>query len=165
MDETATQRIELSIDTLAALLYAAGTAAVLLLLDASGGYVAVAAAIAFGGCLYGLRSIEPEYEAFRIAGFEPSEPEFEELGELLLTDEDRLAEQLPEDDDALLLDDVLAEISPDSRVVRLFDRHAMPTPGQLKARIDRHIGERDSTAPDASQALHDALAELRRSLG
>ena len=65
-------------------------------------------------------------------------------------------------DDALLLDDILAEIGPDSRVVRLFDRDAMPTPAQLKARIDRHLeGER---APDASRALHEALAELRRSL-
>jgi hypothetical protein len=51
--------------------------------------------------------------------------------------------------------------------VRLFDAGEMPTPGQLNARIERHLGEESaSTAPpDASQALYDALAELRRSLG
>ena len=66
----------------------------------------------------------------------------------------------------LVLDDILAEIGPDSRVVRLFDPTAMPTPGQLRARIDRHLDEHDATAPlaDASQALYEALAELRRSL-
>jgi len=47
-----------------------------------------------------------------------------------------------------VLDDILAALNPDSRVVRLFERDAIPT----------------SPVPDASQALHDALAELRRSL-
>jgi hypothetical protein len=46
----------------------------------------------------------------------------------------------------------------------LFDRKAMPTPGQLQSRIDRHLGHRQSTPEDASQALSEALAELRRSL-
>jgi hypothetical protein len=42
----------------------------------------------------------------------------------------------------------------------------MPTPGQLKSRIDRHRSQAAAPAgaPDASQALSDALAELRRSL-
>jgi hypothetical protein len=39
----------------------------------------------------------------------------------------------------------------------------MPTPAQLKDRIDRHLDETDEP-PDASQALFEALAELRRSL-
>jgi hypothetical protein len=84
--------------------------------------------------------------------------------ELLLTAADRLNGQVQ--DDPLVLDDILAEIGPDSRVVRLFDRKAMPTPGQLKSRIDSHLGGGQSeTAPsDASQALSEALAELRRSL-
>lgn len=65
----------------------------------------------------------------------------------------------------LVLDDVLAKIGPDSRVVRLFDRKAMPTPGQLQSRIADHLGEkRSSSTQDASDALSDALAELRRSL-
>jgi hypothetical protein len=43
----------------------------------------------------------------------------------------------------------------------------MPTPGQLKSRIDRHLQQETSgsRSHDASQALHEALAELRRSLG
>jgi hypothetical protein len=96
-----------------------------------------------------------------------------ESDELLLCDEDRLpAEELVLTDadriepapEPLVLDDVLAEIGPDSRVVRLFDRKAMPTPGQLQSRIEDHLGQRTGPAPDASQALSDALAELRRSL-
>lgn len=82
--------------------------------------------------------------------------------ELLLTDSDR--HQLPVD--PLVLDDILAKIGPESRVVRLFDRKAMPTPGQLKLRIDDHLGQGvpPAASSDASQALSDALAELRRSL-
>ncbi len=93
------------------------------------------------------------------------------LGELLLTDADRLALSDPDepgsaDGGELLLDDILAELAPDARVVRLFDVNAMPTPGQLQASIDRHLSSTDtrSEPPDASDALHQALAELRRSL-
>ena len=83
-------------------------------------------------------------------------------GELLLTSDDRVG---AEDGNLLMLDDVLAEIGPESRVVRLFDRKAMPTPGQLKSRIDDHLGQASWAAnSDASQALSDALADLRRSL-
>jgi len=66
----------------------------------------------------------------------------------------------------LLLDDILAQLGPDSRVVRLFDPDAMPTPGQLKSRIDRHLepAHGPPELPDAGQALHDALDELRRSI-
>ena len=93
--------------------------------------------------------------------------------ELVLTDADRVSDELVLTDadrlhagEALVLDDILAEIGPDSRVVRLFDRSAMPTPGQLRSRIDRHRSQAAAPAgaPDASQALSDALAELRRSL-
>jgi hypothetical protein len=96
--------------------------------------------------------------------------------ELLLTDADRLgfAGQAP-----LVLDDILAEIGPDARVVRLFDRKAMAapalTPGQLQSRIADHLadgappanpshGSVASNRSDDSQALSAALAELRRSL-
>jgi hypothetical protein len=83
--------------------------------------------------------------------------------ELILTDAHRLHS---ESDEPLVLDDILAQIDPDSRVVRLFDPSAVPTPGQLQARIDRHLDNGASpTAPaDASQALFEALAQLRRSL-
>jgi hypothetical protein len=82
--------------------------------------------------------------------------------ELVLTDADRFDPGEP-----LLLDDILAEIGTESRVVRLFDRKAMPTPGQLRSRIANHLGQTSPVeAPaDAAQALSDALAELRRSLG
>jgi hypothetical protein len=88
-------------------------------------------------------------------------------GELLLTDSDRFHPLDRDASDELVLEDILAELGPGSRVVRLFDPAAMPTPSQLNARIERHLGEgsASSAPPDASQALYDALAELRRSLG
>lgn len=86
--------------------------------------------------------------------------------ELLLTEADRVAAAPPsEAAEPLLLDDVLAQLGPDSRVVRLFDRKSMPTPGQLQSKIDHHLGNRTSGVNyDASEALSEALAELRRSL-
>jgi hypothetical protein len=84
--------------------------------------------------------------------------------ELLLTD---AVEQAPGPrPDPLVLDDVLAAVGSDSRVVRLFDPKAMPTAGQLRSRIDTHLGQGSAAAAptDASQALSDALAELKRSL-
>ena len=48
----------------------------------------------------------------------------------------------------LLLDDMLADVGEDSRVVRLFEPSAAPR----------------AAPPDASQALYEALAKLRRSL-
>lgn len=95
---------------------------------------------------------------FAMADFALPELETVEPDELLLTDRVEGAGE------PLVLDDILAEIGPDSRVVRLFDRHAMPTPGQLKSRIDNHLGQPQPDSPDASQALIDALAELRRAL-
>lgn len=67
----------------------------------------------------------------------------------------------------LLLDDPLPAPAADSRVVQLFADGRMPTAGQLQRRIDRHLsaGERPAVKPDdASDALGEALAELRRSL-
>jgi hypothetical protein len=90
-----------------------------------------------------------------------------ELCELVLTEAQRLkpVEQPPRLEEPLELNDVLHEVGPDARVVRLFDPSAMPTPAQLKARIDRHLeAGLPPASPDASQALYDALAELRRSL-
>lgn len=66
----------------------------------------------------------------------------------------------------LLLDDILANLPADSRVVRLFDSAPVPTAGELQARIDRHLrGQtRPAVAPDATEELHQALDALRRSL-
>jgi len=158
-------RIEAGIDSAAAALYAGATMLVLSWLNASNVYVAIGGATAFAACFYGLRSVEPEALKFALCAFAPAAFELAGLGELVLTDGDRL--QTPAaDQEALVLDDVLAQIGPDSRVVRLFDRGAMPAPGQLEARVDGHLGKTtDESAPvDASAALHQALAELRRSL-
>jgi len=77
-------------------------------------------------------------------------------------------------DDELLLDDPLVEIAPDSRVVQLFAGED-PTPGDLVSRISDFLndGRRTSSPlegapehrlPDASAALHAALANIRASL-
>ena len=77
-------------------------------------------------------------------------------------------------DDELLLDDPLIEIEGDSRVVRLFDRQGA-TPGELVERIEGYLGngrpsaaypaeEGSAAPPDASAALHAALANIRASL-
>ncbi len=106
-------------------------------------------------------------QQFPMPAFELASLEFSEPDELLLSESDMLQPQpKPSDPDLLILDDMIAELGPNSRVVRLFDRNAMPTPGSLKSRIDAHLeqGRSPSSLPDASQALSDALAELRRSL-
>ncbi|HWI87856.1 MAG TPA: hypothetical protein VNS11_01235 [Sphingomicrobium sp.] len=85
--------------------------------------------------------------------------------ELVLTDADRVKPRRTAEEE-LVLNDILAKLGPDSRVVRLFDPAATPTPGQLQSRIDRYLSEETPASPDsdASKALYDALAELRRSL-
>lgn len=106
--------------------------------------VAVAASMAFGAAYALLKRIGNEPLALPLSAFGAPEIEFE---------------QEPE---ALLLDDILASMAPDSRVVRLFAPDQMPTAGQLQERIDRHVGgARDD---DAADALHQALAEIRKAL-
>lgn len=85
-------------------------------------------------------------------------------GELLL--DQPLVEAEIEAVAELLLDDALPAPTPESRVVQLFAAGRMPTAGQLKDRIDRHLadGEGGAERSYASDALSDALAELRRSL-
>jgi heme exporter protein D len=99
------------------------------------------------------------------AGALPATPldDFERAEQLMI---EHFAPARAAEEEPLLLDDILAELGPDSRVVRLFDPEAMPTPGQLKSRIDRHLepGAAPADIPDAGQALHDALDELRRSI-
>lgn len=150
MSATRTVRIEGGVDAAAAAVYAVATGLVLHLLNASNAYIAVGTAVAFAGCLYGLRSIEPEYVPNPLPAFDARPFEPAGLDELLLTDFVRPGQAF---EDALVLDDILAEPAPDSRVVRLFDRHSMPDA----------VVERPEPA-DAAQALHEALAQLRRSL-
>jgi len=126
---------------------------------------AAAALLAFVLAYRALGAVQPEAPRLPVPIFDVREVEPIEDTELLLTE--RL-EQPPSlaHEDALLLDDILAELGPDSRVVRLFDPAAMPTAGELKSRIDRHLDreEVEARTSDAAQALHDALAELRRSI-
>lgn len=119
-----------------------------------------------------MRSVAPEPRRHGLAPF-AVEP-IEALPELLLDqrfEEPLLLEQRLVEDDALLLEDRLDEPGPASRVVRLFQPAPVPTAGELKCRIDRHLaGDRGTGEPrpappaDASDALYAALAELRRSL-
>jgi len=134
-------------------------------------FVAVAGALSGLICWQVLNALAGRGPQFAVPIFDVTELDEFELDELLLTervdaelvltDADRLDSPAP-----LELDDILAQIGPDSRVVRLFDRKAMPTPGQLRTRIDSHLQQATPShaQPDASQALSDALAELRRSL-
>jgi hypothetical protein len=86
--------------------------------------------------------------------------------------------ELVEDEDVLLLEDRLSDPEPDSRVVQLFARQD-PTPGELVLRISDYLGGGESGShrapapespaaeqrhPDATGALHAALANIRASL-
>jgi hypothetical protein len=130
----------------------------------------------FGLGLLAMRLVRPAPRRHALAGFDVAPIV---AGEEALLLEDRYDEPImpagmekPAVDDALLLDDPLEETDPASRVVQLFANQPMPTPGQLKERIDRHLvgGSRLSPdsppikQPDATGALHAALDELRRSL-
>jgi hypothetical protein len=89
---------------------------------------------------------------------------------LLLRLQDVLAEASAADRDAgeLLLDDPLPTAEPGSRVVQLFQPGALPTAGELQARIDRHLDSREGSPDppvDHSGELFEALASLKRSLG
>jgi hypothetical protein len=163
------QKIETALDAVAAALFAAGVAYALGRVSGSSVLGAGGAAIpAFLGCFAALRRVPAEAPGFDLPEFGLAPLPDEPFDELLLTDR---AEPSPQpsreaEDVVLVLEDILARIGPDSRVVRLFDPSAMPTPGQLKDRIDQHFHEESPQAapPDASQALSEALAELRRSL-
>jgi hypothetical protein len=124
----------------------------------------VIAAAAFLLCVRSLSAIQPKTRRLPVPVFDVREIAEAGLPELLLTD--RYEEPAAPEQEPLVLEDILAELEPDSRVVCLFDPAAMPTPGQLNARIERHlVGDSAAAAPqDASEALHEALEELRRSL-
>lgn len=122
---------------------------------------AAVAAIAFLCCTRALTVAGARREPLPAPSFDVRDYAPDPLPELLLTDR----YQPEPSGEPLILDDILAQLGPNSRVVRLFDRDSMPTPAQLKSRIDAHLGRGPTPPPmDASQALHDALAELRRSM-
>jgi hypothetical protein len=182
------KRIEAAVDHGAAAVLGGAVGFALFLLLPNGmaqqGRLAAAASVAvvvFWLATKALRRVGADKPQFVLRPFEFPELHLDEVEELVLTDADRLkqtiaqladelvltdADRLHPASDELVLDDILAELGPDSRVVRLFDPAAMPTPGQLNARIERHLrGTPSPAAPaDASQALYEALSELKRSL-
>lgn len=165
MTEGRAARIERILDAVAAVILAAAAGYSAMRLSLGVGVAAAAAGLSLCLALALLHAVRPNGR-FRLAEFALADVP-EQPGELLLSEADRLPGEDPDPSPELLLDDVLAQLGPDSRVVRLFDPAAMPTPGELRARIDRHLDSsvaRTAPPPDASQALHDALAELRRSL-
>jgi hypothetical protein len=175
MSERAVERIETTIDTVAATLFAAAMAFAVAILFRGAmphpQWEAIAATvliIGFAGCRSVLRKIPVARQHLILPSFTASSIETVQLDELVLTDADRLPASGPLTgvDEPLVLDDILAEIDPESRVIRLFDPAEMLSPGQLKDRIEQHLDEGNSSTalPDASQALSEALAQLRRSL-
>jgi hypothetical protein len=130
-----------------------------------------AGAAAFGAVWLGLYKFASR-EAFRLTEFEQPEVEFQRsaMGELLEQADvaaivDRLGSSSVHEEpkpEVLELDDVLAAIESESRVVQLFE--ANDSAGEMQARIDRHLRSSPRQVPDATQELHDALAALRRSL-
>jgi hypothetical protein len=129
-----------------------------------------AAAFAYLVCSRALNAVQPRGAHVAAPMFNLRAIETVEPAELLLGEEDvyRPEGRSPQaTQEPLELDDVLAKIGPDSRIVRLFDPAKMPTPGELKARIDSHLDAQssDSRSAEAAQALHDALAQLRRNVG
>jgi hypothetical protein len=157
MSGTKAKQIELGVDVGASTVLAGAVTLALARLGTTLTAACAAAAASLFIALLGLRRVKADEPNFPLSEFVIEQPGFEEPEELILTDADRL---MPAEE--LLLDDVLTKLGADSRVVRLFDASAMPTPGQLQSKIDEHLSR--GTLPDASQALHEALAELRRSL-
>ena len=171
------ERIEAAVDCGAAVVLAAAVGFSVVKLFAGPQpiiFAVVAAALAY---LLGVRLLRRvtverphmEIPVFTIQALEIDEPEellLTEQVELVLTDADRLHSTQPIADE-LMLDDILTELQSDARVVRLFDPGAIPTPAELNVRIERHVrGEAapDAAPADASDALYQALNELRRSL-
>lgn len=122
-----------------------------------------------------IRAVKAPPEEFDLARFDlPPLPADEPLllEDLAEVDQALLLEDVFEEGGALLLDDPIEMADPASRVVRLFASLEMPSAGELKQRIDRHLANADRLAPvgppmgeaDASDALFAALAELKRSL-
>lgn len=119
--------------------------------------------VGFGLALLFLRAVQPRTARLSLARFDP-------VDWATLEGSGREVPFSGSEQEVLLLEDVLA-VAADSRVVQLFPTPPLPSPGELKARIDAHLagkpamGEVVQLPVDASAALREALADLRRSLG
>jgi hypothetical protein len=129
-----------------------------------------AGALAFAVAIIALRCL-PVSSVWRLPAFEI--PEAEAIGEPGAGDDVGVSPSSTDVDaavaaiaDELLLEDVLASPSAESRVVQLFGARSTPTPGELQANIVRHLEQHSPPfeSPDASAALSAALTDLRRSL-
>jgi hypothetical protein len=169
MQAASVTTIEKGVDRIASALFAAacGYAAyvwvgVRIGQPAPGG--AAAAALAYLLAVQLLTAVEPERRRVPVPIFDVREVEPIDAADPELTR--AVDPPAASGEEPLLLDDILAELAPGSRVVRLFDPAAMPSAGELKSRIDRHLDREcsDARSSDAAQALHDALDELRRSI-
>ena len=132
-------------------------------------------ALSFALALLAMRAVRPEPRIYVLADFDVAPIETDDILELTEVAEEPLLLDTPYEepaDAALLLVDALPDPDPASRVIQLFAAQPMPTPGQLKERIDRHLAtgtmhvvrEFEGPAPDAADALFAALNELKRSL-
>ncbi|GAA4015714.1 hypothetical protein GCM10022280_13130 [Sphingomonas swuensis] len=154
-------------DGVAAGLLGAAVGTCLLLLGGSGGAVIAAAASGVAALML-LRQVKPEPRRFRLPAFDQPDIVVEQVPADILELCDAVGAE-----EALLLDDPLDDLPGDSRVVQLFAPRALPTPGELRARIEAHLqedrrpGGADNVLDlevDAAAALRQALGELRRSL-
>ena len=133
--------LERAVDTAAVAAFAAAAAFAAGALAFDGGAAPLAWAVpAFLLAFAALRSVPPEERRYALPKFALVELEPTESG--------------ARSDDELLLNDVLPAAEPGARVVRLFG------PGQAAAAA----GPPGSAPGDASEALSEALAALRRSL-
>ena len=98
----------------------------------------------FAVTIFDVREVEPMNSADLLPA---DDAEKTDPVELLLTD--RVEPVHATGQEPLLLDDVLAEPGPNSRVVRLFDPAAMATAGELKSRLDQSPRQRDFSRADA----------------
>lgn len=164
MDQArAVEGLEWAMDSAAAAVLGGAVGfAVAKIVSAPGAAALAAASAAALLTLGALRRIGRSARTYRLPQFAPAD-HCGDVEELLL--EHRIEPDPAPAGGELLLDDILEQIGPDSRVVRLFASDSLPKAGELKAAIDRQLAaDARSNGADASQALHDALAELRRAL-
>ena len=127
-----------------------------------------AAAIAFTGTRAVLKRIDPRFGAVNGGSLKAAAHPQLNLSDFLDVGAPVTPMVSGEDqpkDEPLLLDDVLAQVGPGSRVTQLFGQGEQPSAGELAMRIDRHHKARShEEGPDESAAMFDALSQLRGSL-